>query len=70
MMCRVDRETVGQGALNPRFFGSTCFKKVQETSASRSVFQNRFDTFDKGKTNRGFEHENNFQEVNQQNSST
>jgi hypothetical protein len=32
-------------------------------------FQNRFDAFDKRK-NRGFEHENNFQEVNQQNSST
>jgi hypothetical protein len=33
-------------------------------------FQNRFDAFDKRKNNRGFEHENNFQEVNQQNSST
>jgi hypothetical protein len=33
-------------------------------------FQNRFDAFDKRKNNRGFEHENSFQEVNQQNSST
>jgi hypothetical protein len=33
-------------------------------------FQNRFDAFDKRKNNRGFEHKNNFQEVNQQNSST
>ncbi len=33
-------------------------------------FQNRFDAFDKRKNNRGFEHENNFQEVNQQNSFT
>jgi hypothetical protein len=32
--------------------------------------QNRFDAFDKRKNSRGFEHENNFQEVNQQNSST
>ncbi len=36
----------------------------------RSLFKNRFGAFDKRKNNRGFEHESNFQEVNQQNSST
>jgi hypothetical protein len=33
-------------------------------------FQNRFDVFDNRKYNGGFEHENDFQEMNQQNSST
>jgi Mg2+ and Co2+ transporter CorA len=43
---------------------------VNRGSLDLASFQNRFDAFDKRKDNRGFEHANNFQEVNQQNSST
>jgi hypothetical protein len=47
------------------FFKPTIFFRLtQETTASRSAFWNRFDLFDKRKSNRGFEHEA------QQNSST
>jgi hypothetical protein len=68
---RVGRETVGQGALNPRFSGPLASRNPNTGNNSKPIgFQNRFDAFDKGKNNRGFEYENNFQEVNQQNSST
>jgi hypothetical protein len=53
------------------FSGSLASRNPNTGNNSKPIgFQNRFDAFDKRKNNRGFEHENNFQEVNQQNSST
>jgi hypothetical protein len=68
----VGRETVGQGPLDPRFFGGPLLQEIltgKQQQADR--FQkNRFEVFDKRKNKRGFEHKNDIQELNQQNSST
>ena len=50
---RVGRETVGQGALNPRFFGLASRNPNTGNNSKPIGFQNRFDTFDKRKNNRG-----------------
>jgi hypothetical protein len=61
----------GKGRLTPDFSGPLASRNPNTGNNSKPIgFQNRFDAFDERKNNRGFEHENNFQEVNQQNSST
>ena len=61
----------GKGRLTHDFSGPLASRNPNTGNNSKPIgFQNRFDAFDKRKNNRGFEHENNFQEVNQQNSST
>jgi hypothetical protein len=61
----------GKGRLTHDFSGPLASRNPNTGNNRKPIgFQNRFDAFDKRKNNRGFEHENNFQEVNQQNSCT
>jgi hypothetical protein len=61
----------GKGRLAHDFSGPLASRNPNTGNNNKPIgFQNRFDAFDKRKNNRGFEHENNFQDVNQQNSST
>jgi hypothetical protein len=61
----------GKGRLTHDFLGPLASRNPNTGNNSKPIgFQNRFDAFDKRKNNRGLKHENNFQEVNQQNSST
>jgi hypothetical protein len=61
----------GKGCLTHDFSGPLASRNPNTGNNSKPIgFHNRFDAFDKRKNSRGFEHENNFQEVNQQNSST
>jgi hypothetical protein len=62
---------LGKGRFTDDFSGGLASRNPNTGNNSKPIgFQNRFDAFDKRKNSRGFEHENNFQEVNQQNSST
>jgi hypothetical protein len=62
---------LGKGRLTHDFAGPLASRNPHTGNNSKPIgFRNRFDAFDKRKNDGGFEHENNFQEVNQQNSST
>jgi hypothetical protein len=61
----------GKGRLTHDFSGPLASRNPnKETTASRSVFRTDSILLTRERTTEGFEHENNFQEVNQQNSST
>jgi hypothetical protein len=61
----------GKGLLTHDFSGPLASRNLNTGNSSKPIgFQSGFDAFDKRKNNGGLKHENDFQEVNQQNSST